>query len=118
MVASGGGRPSWTHVGDSAAVIGMDEADAIALGARFGQDAIFVLTPVGRRVVGCTDNRIVTTGWATEPDAGTGRRSLPVSRFPTCTSARPILSGPMPDSRSVGAQSSRIRRMRPLPSST
>lgn len=65
-----GGDPSWTHVEASAAVIGMGEADAIALGAQFGQDAIFVLTPADRQVVGCTERRIVETGWSIEPEAG------------------------------------------------
>jgi hypothetical protein len=65
-----GGDPSWTHVEPGAAVIGMDEADAIALGAEFGQEAIFVLTPADRRVVGCTDRRVMTTGWSSKLDAG------------------------------------------------
>jgi hypothetical protein len=82
-----GGNPSWTHVEPGAAVIGMDETDAVALGAEFRQDAIFVLTPVDRRVVGCTDNRAVTTGWSTEPDTGAAGRSLAVSRFPSRTLA-------------------------------
>lgn len=64
-----GGDPSWTHVEASAAVIGMGEADAIALGAQFGQDAIFVLTPTDRQVVGCAERRIVATGWSIEPEA-------------------------------------------------
>ena len=64
-----GGDPSWTHVEDSAAVIGMDEAEAIALGAQFGQEAIFVLTPAERQVVGCAQRRIVATGWSIEPEA-------------------------------------------------
>jgi hypothetical protein len=64
-----GGDPSWKHVEVSAAVIGMDEADAIALGAEFGQDAIFALTPAGRRVIGCADRRVVATGWSIEPHA-------------------------------------------------
>lgn len=67
-----GGNPSWTHVEPGAAMIGIDEADAVALGAEFGQDAIFVLTPVDRQVVGCTGKRVVATGWSTEPDAGAG----------------------------------------------
>lgn len=70
-----GGNPSWTHVEPGAAVIGIDETDAVALGAEFRQDAIFVLTPVDRRVVGCTDNRVVTTGWVTEPDSGAAGQS-------------------------------------------
>ena len=64
-----GGDPSWTHVEPGAAVIGIDEADAIALGAEFGQDAIFVLTPAGRQVMGCADRRVVATGWSSEPAA-------------------------------------------------
>jgi hypothetical protein len=63
-----GGDSSWAHVESGAAVIGMDEADALALGAEFGQDAIFVLTPADRRVVGCADRRVVATGWSCEPD--------------------------------------------------
>jgi hypothetical protein len=78
--SAAGGNSSWTHVEPGAAVIGIDEADALALGVEFGQEAIFVLTPVDRRVVGCTGNQVVRTGWATEPDAG-GTRSLPGSRF-------------------------------------
>ena len=59
-----GGDPSWTLVAASAAVIGMDQADAVALGAEFGQDAIFVLTPADRRVVSCADGRVAATGWS------------------------------------------------------
>jgi hypothetical protein len=66
--STAGGDPSWTHVEPGAAVIGVDEADAVALGAEFGQDAIFVLTPGDRRVVGCTDRRVVATGWSIEPN--------------------------------------------------
>ena len=72
-----GGNLSWTHVELGAAVIGMDETDALALGAEFGQDAIFVLTPVDRRVVGCTDKRVAATGWSTEQDAGAGDGRYP-----------------------------------------
>ena len=64
-----GGDPSWTHVEVSAAVIGMDEGDAIALGAEFRQDAIFALTPADRRVIGCAESRVVATGWSIGPQA-------------------------------------------------
>ena len=47
----------------------MAEADAIALGAQFGQDAIFVLNRAERLVVSCAEERIVRTGWAVEPEA-------------------------------------------------
>jgi hypothetical protein len=65
-----GGDPSWTHVEASAAVIGIAEANAIALGARFGQDAIFVLTPAERLIVGCAEKRWVASGWSIRPEAG------------------------------------------------
>jgi hypothetical protein len=58
-----GGDPPWAHVEASVALIGIPEADAVALGAEFKQDAIFVFTPAGRRIVSCTDDRVVTTGW-------------------------------------------------------
>jgi hypothetical protein len=63
-----GGNPSWTHVESSAAVIGADENDMLALGAEFGQDAIFVLTPADRRIASCTDQRATVTGWSSEPE--------------------------------------------------
>ena len=66
--SAAGGNPSWTHVESSAAVIGIDEADAVVLGAEFGQDAIFALTPAGRRVIGCSDKRVAATGWSIEVD--------------------------------------------------
>jgi len=64
-----GGDPSWTHVESGAAVIEVDEADAVALGAEFGQEAIFALTPAVRRIIGCADRRVVATGWSSGPDA-------------------------------------------------
>ena len=64
-----GGDPSWTHVEPGAAVIGIDMADAAALGAAFQQDAIFVLTPADRRVVACPDGRVAATGWSSEQEA-------------------------------------------------
>jgi hypothetical protein len=64
-----GGDPSWTHVEPGAAVIDADENDMLALGAEFGQDAIFVLTPADRRIVSCTDQRATMTGWSSEREA-------------------------------------------------
>jgi hypothetical protein len=52
------------------ALLGVAEADAVALGAEFKQDAIFVFSTVNRRVVSCTDGRVETTGWTSEPDPG------------------------------------------------
>jgi Protein of unknown function (DUF3293) len=64
-----GGDATWTHVEASVALIGIAEADAIALGAEFKQDAIFVFSRANRRIVSCTDTRVETTGWSCEPDA-------------------------------------------------
>jgi hypothetical protein len=85
-----GGNPSWTHVEPGAALIGGDEADAVALGAEFGQEAIFVLTPAARRIVACADSRVTATGWTAAwsgavPGSHTGLRRpvLPVSGAPS-----------------------------------
>lgn len=60
-----GGDPEWQHVEASAAVVGVEESEVVALGAEFGQDAIFVLTPASRRVVGCLRADEISTGWST-----------------------------------------------------
>lgn len=65
-----GGDPTWTHVEAGVALVGIAEADAIALGAEFKQDAIFAFSTANRRVVSCTDARVETTGWSVEPDPG------------------------------------------------
>jgi hypothetical protein len=67
-----GGDPSWEHVEASAAVVGVEESEVVTLGAEFGQDAIFVLTPADRRIVGCTDKRVTATGWSIEREAFVG----------------------------------------------
>jgi len=64
-----GGDASWTHVEASAAVIGAKEAEVAALGADFGQDAIFVLDPKRRRIVDCVSGRAAATGWTVELEA-------------------------------------------------
>ena len=65
-----GGDVSWTHAGASAAVVGAEESEVAALGADFGQDAIFVLDPRWRRVVSCVSGRVATTGWTIKPETG------------------------------------------------
>ena len=59
-----GGDPSWEHVEASAAVVGVEESEVVTLAAEFGQDAIFVLTPASRRIVGCLSARELSTGWS------------------------------------------------------
>jgi predicted polyphosphate/ATP-dependent NAD kinase len=58
-----GGDPSWTHVEPSAAVLGIDPWEAVNLGAAYGQEAIFALTPTRRYVLDCNTGRIAKTGW-------------------------------------------------------
>jgi hypothetical protein len=65
-----GGDASWTHVEASAAVIGVKESEVATLGADFGQDAIFVLDPKWRRIVGCLSGRVAATGWIVKPETG------------------------------------------------
>lgn len=72
-----GGDPSWTHVEASAAVVGVGESEVIALGAKFGQDAIFVLTPASLRIVGCLESRELAAGWSIIPEAGAFERLQP-----------------------------------------
>jgi len=61
-----GGDAAWAHVEAGAALVGVSTADAIALGAEFGQQAIFLFTVTERRVVSCTDGRVEATGWYSE----------------------------------------------------
>jgi hypothetical protein len=42
----------------------VDEDDVLALGAEYGQDAIFKLTPADRRIIGCAGQRVTITGWS------------------------------------------------------
>lgn len=60
-----GGDPAGTHAEISAAVVGLDDAEARALGRRFGQDAVFAWSPASWRLLACADaaHDTVTTGW-------------------------------------------------------
>ena len=64
-----GADPSWSHVEDGVAVPGISEAEALELGAQFGQEAIFVLTPGSRRVIECVTGRRSVTGWVIVAEA-------------------------------------------------
>jgi Protein of unknown function (DUF3293) len=63
-----GADPSWTHVEESVAVPGLSQPDALELGAKFAQEAIFLLSPTGLRVIDCATGRMSMTGWHIEPD--------------------------------------------------
>ncbi|MGW7045708.1 DUF3293 domain-containing protein [Streptomyces avermitilis] len=50
-----GGDPAGTHAEISAAVVGMDDAQARALGRRFDQDAVFAWSSASWRLLACAD---------------------------------------------------------------
>lgn len=58
-----GGDLSWRHTEDSFAVIGLDENEALDLGRRFGQDAIFAWDPDYWHVVSCLEERRIASPW-------------------------------------------------------
>jgi Protein of unknown function (DUF3293) len=64
-----GADPSWSHVEDGVAIPGIGEAEALELGAAFGQEAIFVLTPTSRRLIDCGTGRRSVTGWVIVAEA-------------------------------------------------
>lgn len=64
-----GADPDWSHVEASVAIPGLSEADALALGADFGQEAVFLLTPGSRKVIACATGRRSVTGWSVVPEA-------------------------------------------------
>ena len=61
---------SWTHIEASVALVGLSEPEAVALGAGYEQEAVFVFTRADRRIGSCTDGRVETTGWTSEPVTG------------------------------------------------
>ncbi|MFE4630741.1 DUF3293 domain-containing protein [Streptomyces mirabilis] len=60
-----GGDPVGTHAEISAAVVGMDDAQARALGRRLGQDAVFAWSPASWRLLACADaaHDTIIAGW-------------------------------------------------------
>jgi hypothetical protein len=70
------GDPSWTHLEQGVAVPGLSEADGLALGARFGQEVIVVLTPASRRVIDCASGHRSVTGWTIVSEADLGQQEL------------------------------------------
>ncbi|MFK0112138.1 DUF3293 domain-containing protein [Streptomyces sp. NPDC091217] len=60
-----GGDVAGTHAEISAAVVGMDDTQARALGQRFGQDAVFAWSPTSWRLLGCAEaiHDTVAAGW-------------------------------------------------------
>jgi hypothetical protein len=64
-----GADPDWTHVEPGVAVPGMAEHDALGLGAKYGQEAIFMLTPASWKVIDCATGRRTVTGWVIVAEA-------------------------------------------------
>jgi hypothetical protein len=58
-----GTDPLSGHREEGVAVSGLSEADAVAVGARYRQDAIFRWTPEAWVVVSCADERRLRLGW-------------------------------------------------------
>ncbi|MGW4567980.1 DUF3293 domain-containing protein [Streptomyces sp. NPDC004561] len=60
-----GGDLANTHAEISAAVVGLDDAEARALGRSFGQDAVFAWSPTSWRLLACADTAhdTVMTDW-------------------------------------------------------
>jgi hypothetical protein len=52
-----------THAEESAAVVGWDDDEALALARRFGQDAIFRWSPTAWAVVPCDGGPALCLGW-------------------------------------------------------
>ncbi|WP_256792963.1 DUF3293 domain-containing protein [Terrabacter sp. Ter38] len=58
-----GADPAWLHVEPSVAIVGLMRQEAVDLGRRFKQDAIFEWTADVLNVVSCNDDSTVTLGW-------------------------------------------------------
>jgi hypothetical protein len=75
------GVPFWTAIGvdtgtrrreEGVAVVGLPEPDILALGARYGQDAVFAWAPAEWAIVACRDGRRLVSGWALCPPSSAG----------------------------------------------
>ena len=52
---------------EGVAVFGASESEVLALGARYGQDAVFAWTPAAWAIVACGDGRRLVSGWSLCP---------------------------------------------------
>ena len=64
MMAAIGVDPVTGHREEGVGVRGVSESVVLALGAHYGQDAVFAWTPTEWSIVGCRDGRRLTSGWA------------------------------------------------------
>lgn len=66
LMAAVGFDPVTGRREEGVAVLGVAESVVLALGARYGQDAVFAWTPAEWSIVGCQGDRRVRSGWAVE----------------------------------------------------
>lgn len=64
LAAAAGVDPVSGHREEGVAVRGAPESDVLALGARYGQDAVFAWTPREWSIVACRGGRRLTGGWS------------------------------------------------------
>ncbi len=57
---------------EGVAVVGVAESDVLALGARYGQDAVFAWAPAEWAIVSCWDGTRLVSGWALCPPSSAG----------------------------------------------
>jgi len=71
--------PNSEYREEGVAVFGLSEMEAITLGARYDQNAIFAWTPAAWRILSCIDERREEAGWLLEgPSAGQTSAAQPV----------------------------------------
>jgi hypothetical protein len=58
-----GADPDSDHAEESWAVVGLSDEEACALGAAFGQVAVFRLASAGQVVLGCFENWVASRPW-------------------------------------------------------
>jgi hypothetical protein len=70
--AAVGVDPATGHREEGVAVRGVPEAEVLALGLRYGQDAVFAWTPAEWVIVACRGGRRLGSGWSLRaPEPGT-----------------------------------------------
>jgi hypothetical protein len=62
--AAVGVDPATGHREEGVAVRGVAQAEILALGARYGQDAVFAWTPREWAIVACDGDRRLVSGWS------------------------------------------------------
>jgi hypothetical protein len=71
-----GGDIAWEHVEESFAVLGLSDEEALVLGRRFGQDAIFAWSSDRWLLASCDGQRVESTDWGSAVCAASGSRLI------------------------------------------